>query len=146
MAWITLTEDNVRERLSWPELSAFKTWHLKAGQDDPVPETIVRVVNEVRGYVSGCARNVLGPAGTIPDSLADAALSLMRWRLATRLPGASQALLDESRKQEYDDALRLLRDVARCNFGIEPGADVSGDCASGNAGSGRWGGNPKMSF
>lgn len=147
MAWIELTVDDVKERLTWPELEAFQTWHLENGQPDPVPGTIERVVREVRGFVGGCSRNTLGAGNTIPDELADAALSIIRWRLASRHVGAGETLLDEARKMEYEDARDLLKDVSRCRFEIQQPIDHScdpGDSASNH--SGKWGGDPYIQF
>lgn len=146
MAWIALTTNDVRERLSWPELDAFQNWHRAPNQVDPIPETISGVVREVRGYVGGCSRNTLGTDGTIPEELYHAALALIRWRLATRLPGCGPDLLDEARKTEYEDAKELLRAVSRCQFGIESPAGDSCDASDGSNHAGQWGGNAFIQF
>ena len=46
------------------------------------------------------------------------ASAIVRWRLITRLPINSAALL-ETRKQEYQDALRLLEQTAAGKFLVE---------------------------
>lgn len=116
MAWITLTEDDVVTKLSGPETSAMKTAALKVAQIDPLPEVLVQVVREIRGYVAACAANILGDGSTIPDELLGAAISRIRFELATRLPVAS--LLTEDRRKANENALTLLRDVAACKFKI----------------------------
>lgn len=114
MSWITLTEDDVITKLSGPETAALKTAALQAAQGDPLPEVIEQVVKEIRGYVAACERNTLGAGETIPDELKGAAISRIRFELATRLPVAS--LLTEDRRTANANAISLLKDVARCGF------------------------------
>lgn len=122
MAWKTLSEEQVRTRLSGPELAALRTAALAAGQEDPLPEVIAQVTGEVRGYVAACSANRLGPAGTIPPQLESAALALIRYRLAGRLP--VRTLMTDDRRTEREAAERLLRDVAACKFAVEAPADA----------------------
>lgn len=119
MSWITLTEADVITKLSGPELAAMKTAALQAAQTNPLTEVITQVVREIRGYVAACQRNTLGDGDTIPDELLGAAVSRIRFELATRLPVAS--LLTQARTDANSQALTLLRDVAACKFlVIEP--------------------------
>lgn len=113
--WIELTEDDVLTRLAGPELAAYRTAAKKEDQDDPLPATLAAVTDEVRGYVSACRENTLGPANTIPPRLKSAALDIARYRLTTRLP----LKVTESRQREYENAIRLLEQVARCAFRVE---------------------------
>jgi phage gp36-like protein len=121
MSWIVITEAAVRSTLAAAELSALRTVQLAAGQADPLAEIIERTVDEVRGYVAAHPQNRLGADGTIPAELESAALALVRYRLATRLP--IKTLLTDARKDEQRDALTLLRDVAGGRFAIVPPDD-----------------------
>ena len=123
MSWIILTTADVQSRLADAELVALRNQQLAAGQPDPLPEVIERVVEEVRGYVAGCSSNVLGSAGAIPARLEDAALAIIRTRLASRLPDVG--IMTEDRRTECQDALRLLRDVAACKFSIPRPANAA---------------------
>lgn len=114
MSWITLTESQVITKLSGPEIAAMKTAALQAAQANPLPGVISQIVKEIRGYVAACERNVLGDGETIPDELEGAAISRIRFELATRLPVAS--LLTEDRRTANANALTLLRDAAACRF------------------------------
>jgi phage gp36-like protein len=118
--WITLTEALVANRMTGAELTAMKTAALGGGQSGAtvLADCISAVVREVRGYVAACATNTLGDGETIPQELEHAALALLRQRLANRLPGMAKLMQDDARKAEYDDAVRLLRDVAACRFAI----------------------------
>jgi hypothetical protein len=115
MAWITITTNDVKTRLAGAELTAYQTAALAVGQTDPLPEIIQGVIREVRGRVAACRQNTLGDGDTIPDELLHHALAVIRYRLTTRLPIA----VKEERKQEYDDALETLREVAKCEFVVE---------------------------
>lgn len=114
MSWIPLTENDVITKLSGPEIAAMKTAALQASQVNPLPGVITQIVKEIRGYIAACARNTLGDGETIPDELLGAAISRIRFELATRLPVAS--LLTEDRRTANANALTLLRDVAGCRF------------------------------
>lgn len=131
MSWITLTETNVLTKLSGPEISAMKTAALQSGQANPLTGIISQIVKEIRGYVAACARNTLGDGETIPDELEGAAISRIRFELATRLPVAS--LLTEDRKTANANALTMLRDVASCRFNVVQPAEVAEDQAPGSS-------------
>lgn len=115
--WKAITETEVRTRLTGPEMTALKSAALAEGQTDPLPEIISQVTGEVRGYIAACPSNRLGPAGTLPPQLEGAALSLIRYRLATRLP--TDRLLTDARKRDQEQAVQLCRDVAACRFMVE---------------------------
>ena len=126
MAWIAITPDDVKTRLTGAEVAALKSVALAPGQGDPLDEIIAHVTNEVRGYVAANVKNTLGAAGTIPAKLLSAALAIIRYRVATRLP--TKSLLTEDRVRENDAAIRLLERVADDKFAIEDPitGDVSG--------------------
>lgn len=126
MSWTTLTADHVKTRLAAAELAALQTVALAVGQTDPLPEIIAAVTDEIRGYIAANSSNQLGAAGAVPPRLESAALAIIRYRLATRLPVKS--LLTEDRVKENEAAIRLLERVAAGNFAIEDSAgnEVSG--------------------
>lgn len=117
MSWITLTQTHLEDYLTGNELSRLQSAALADDQDNPIPDIIADVVEEVRGRVAANPRNTLGANGKIPDELNAAALAIVRWRVINRLPGL-KSLATEERKDEKDDALRLLRDVAADKFSI----------------------------
>lgn len=118
MPWQTISETDIRDRLSGPELAAYKSAALATGQTDPLPGLIAQTVDEVRGYIAAAGSVALGEGTTVPSKLVSAACAIVRWRLITRLPLSSAAML-ETRKQEYQDALRLLEQVAAGKFLVE---------------------------
>ncbi len=117
--WITLTADAVKTRLTKPELTALLGAARQAEQTDAglLAEAASSVASEVRGYVSACSRNRLGPEGTIPEELLGSSLALVRRYLFTRLPGM-KSLYDEVRQKETEDALTRLRDTAKGFFAV----------------------------
>jgi len=117
MAWISITTSEVQTRLTGPELSAVQQIALAPGQTNPLPELIGQVVDEIRGYIAAHAANKLGAGSTIPQKLLGAALAMIRYRLATRLPVRS--LLTQERTDENREAIRLLERVADGRFKIE---------------------------
>jgi hypothetical protein len=127
MAWISIEEADVQSRLAAAELSALKTVALADGQTSPLTDVIAHVVDEIRGYVAACAANTLGEGAVIPQKLLSAALAMIRFRLATRLP---RFPLDENRRRENDQALRLLEQVAACKFAIEEPATAEDEAVS----------------
>jgi phage gp36-like protein len=118
MPWITLTATDVRTRLTGPELAAAQAAALQGGQGDPLPDVVAQVVAEARGYIAGHASNRLdADTSTIPAALQSAVLAIIRYRLLTRLPVKS--LLTEDRVKENEQALLLLRMVARGEFAVD---------------------------
>jgi hypothetical protein len=128
--WITITEADVVPKLSAPEIAAMKSAALQVGQANPLAAVIAQVVLEIRGYVAACQGNVLGDGQTIPDELLGAAVSRIRFELATRLPAE---LLNEDRRRANDNALTLLRDVAACRFALVQPATAAADQPGGPA-------------
>jgi hypothetical protein len=112
MSWISITEADVQTRLSAGELSAFKNAALVVGQVNPLPEIITGVVLEIRNAVANNDSNTLGDGETIPQGALHHALAIIRYRLATRLPGMAR-LIDELRRREYEDAVSWLRSKPR---------------------------------
>lgn len=127
MAWTTITVEQVKTRLAGAELTAVQSAALADAQTDPLPEIVVQVVDEIRGY---CAAGgvTLGLANTIPCKLVGAALAIIRYRLCTRLPVRS--LLTDARVDENRDALTLLSRVADQKFSVEEPTEASTEQAS----------------
>lgn len=117
MAWVSLTEADVRTRLSSAEVAALNAVHVAAGDTQTLPRVIAQVVDEVRGYIAATGNTDLEDGAKIPGKLVGAALALIRYRLISSLP--NQSLITEPRKQEYNDAIRLLERVADGKFRVE---------------------------
>jgi hypothetical protein len=127
--WQTITEADVVTKLSGPENAAMQTVALKSGQANPLTGIISQVVAEIRGYVAACANNTLGEGETIPSELLGAAISRIRYELASRLP--VPGLITEARSSANADAIALLRDVAACRFLVVAPETAAPDQAAG---------------
>lgn len=123
MSWITLASADVLAQFS----AAEKTAYDAVSGADKLPDIIVSVSNQVRGYAA--VKNTLGAAGTIPDSLEGVAIAIIRFRFLNGLP--SKTLLTDDRRTEYNDALKVLQDVAAGKFIIDNPA--SGAASFGSA-------------
>jgi hypothetical protein len=123
MAWITLAEAHVEDRMTADELSSLKTISASSG-GTPLADVISGVSNEIRGYV-GAGGYPRGVSGTIPDELLEAAVAIIRYRLILRMP-LEKTLLTPGREKDKDAALDLLRNlVATGKFGIEAPATAA---------------------
>lgn len=146
MAWLSINPDDVKTRLSGPELEALQGTALADGQVDPLPDVISQVTDEIRGYIAAYRPNTLGPLGTLPPQVRAAAITLIRWRLSGRLAiGQAAGLLQsDSRRQEYEDATSFLRDVAAGKISVEAPEDTGPETMPQNEG--RWGSDTKLDF
>jgi phage gp36-like protein len=134
MSWILLTEAHLLSALAAIELSSLRTLQLAEDQEDPLPEVLSRATGEVQGYVG--TRYQVGQPGTVPEQLLNSAIAIARWRLIGRLP--AKALATENRRQEYEDAMAQLRDVAAGKFALDVAAEPAAEQPRPIA-TGRWG-------
>lgn len=127
MSWSTITEAKLLvQAISGVELAALRAAALGSGQVDPVQPSIDQVTGEVRGYVAACKQNTLdADTAKIPDRLMAAACMMVAVAIIGRVPGYD---LDEKKKAALENALRLMRYTATCEFAIED--PVSGDESS----------------
>lgn len=125
MAWITIAESDVLNRLSDGEKTAFE---LASGNSTPsrLAGILSQVTALVRGKVASCKdnRGNMGDTGTIPDELLWAACTIARHSLISNLPTFDEQ--PDARNRELDQAYKQLDDVASCEFGIAS-PDGSGD-------------------
>ena len=111
--WITLTQDDVLASINNSELTAALNTATASGQDNPLDTLLPDVTAEVRGYVR--LRNTLGPAGTLPQELKNAAIDIIIYRAANRL--RKKAIADD-KKPDNDQALRKLEAVAEGGLAV----------------------------
>src|SRR5262249_25587883 len=96
------------------------------GQVDPVQPVIDQVTDLVRGYVGGCKANTLGIGNTIPEKLMQPACDL----IAVRIPQRCRKDPTEARRRAGETAIRVLEQVARCDFSIEEPAVATSEASS----------------
>jgi hypothetical protein len=122
MAWAVITEADVLTVLSYAELTNFRSISLAGGQADPVSPTIQTVTDMVRGKIEAAATNTLGATG-VPARLKATALDIIAVRLGLRVGKAPT----DARKALYDDAMKLLEDVADGKFSVEEPATATNE-------------------
>lgn len=135
MSWTQLTPSHLLESLSAAEVTSLSTLQKAPGQVDPIPEILRRTASEVQGYVG--TRYQVDQEGNVPDQLLSAAIAIARWRLLGRFP--VRVLATDNRRQEYEDAVALLKDVAAGKFSLSEAENPASD-QPGPQGSGAWGG------
>jgi hypothetical protein len=111
MPWITPTLTLCKTRLTGAEYTALSSAAKSSSQEAEAmaQQVIDTVVTRIRGRVPATVK--LGAAGTIPDELQGAFLSLWVYEFITRLP-QMKSLLDELRVKSWDNANSELRDLA----------------------------------
>ena len=150
MAWVTITPEEVRWKISDEEFEATQTYDLASGQADPLPEVVSLTLAEVRGYIP---RTCINPdSSLIPPELKDTALIVAREKAIARLAGGDCSMT-EVRSRELEFAIQRLRDTARGQFYIEPGVaveELASDPASDDISGGNevicFGGESKLEF
>jgi phage gp36-like protein len=106
-SWNTITVQNIMSRFSDAEKAA-----LSALQS--MPDQITRVLSDVTDSARGKIKaggGQLGPDGTVPNSLKLEVVSLALWLWITGF-SKNDKLQTDGRKQNYNDALAVLKDVA----------------------------------
>jgi phage gp36-like protein len=111
--WITIEQGDVLASINNAELEAALNAALAAGQENPLATLIPDVTAEVRGYVR--RRNTLGPSGTLPQELKNAAIDIIIYRTANRL---RKKAIAEDKKADTDQALRKLAGVAEGRLAV----------------------------
>jgi len=118
MAWVSITENDVRRRLNAGELAALAKYETS---DDStgfkLADMILEVVREVRGFVAGYASNTLGATDTAPNELTNTIAVITRHLFLTTQP--NKALLTDHRVREYDRAYATLDLVTKGTFRVE---------------------------
>lgn len=108
--WVVLTAGMLQSRISSPEYAAFTASIIQGSQADPVPQILADIAQQVRAAVRSGRKTALGPAGTIPASLKNAALALSKYQVFSRVTALRQYC--EAMRGEVKDATELLTQVA----------------------------------
>jgi hypothetical protein len=116
MAWRAITNQDILTKLSADELAQVRAQASEG--TDPVSDAVALVVERVRGSIAANSKNTMGPEGTLPERLIDAAVALMVPALYGRTAGLLIDLNDV-RKEAAKEATALLREVARGLFAVE---------------------------
>jgi len=125
MTWEVLTSEDVLAQFTIAEASAVRSLQGSgSGSGQPfenIDAKVIRVIDEVRGYITagGYALDTTSDPRTIPISLFEDAIAIVRWRILIALPSFRQ-LQTEERKQAFEDALKKLDLIRQQKFVIDP--------------------------
>ena len=137
MAWITLTEANIKDRLSANEIESWDD----AGQDvgsevSRIPGIITQVTSLVRGRVATCRDSQLGLAGLIPEELLWSAATIAKNMILNSIPTGVE--IAQERSDENRRAHEMLDQAADCKLSItgddsvttanQVASEFGGDC------------------
>lgn len=106
--WITIAEADVQNSINDSELEANLGIAQASGQT--AAAIITAIIADVSAEIAGYCRAVgpIGPAGTIPQELKNAAIDIILYRVCGRVSGATAA---NARKKSHDDAMAVLAKV-----------------------------------
>lgn len=129
--WIMLTAAMLQSRISAPEYERLTSSLIQYGQSDPVPSLLDDVTERVRNAIRSGGRVGLGATDTIPASLRDAALSIVKYRLFGRV-----SILRSLAEMAKDDAEAAERQLERIEDGktLVEGPSTVSESAAGKHG------------
>jgi hypothetical protein len=123
MSWEQLTTEDVLNQFTISEAAAIRQAQGSGtGSGFPfsnIDTKVGFVIDEVRGYIAAGGYTLDVIDNTIPLSLFEDAIAIVRWRLLIALPSLRQ-LQTEERKLAFDEALKKLNLIASQKFGVEP--------------------------
>lgn len=144
MSWIALSSDDIENSLTATEQSLMET---DSSTEADLTTIVASVTTLVRGKVNSYRPNQgrLGPAGTIPDELWAAAISIARYKFLSHLP--QNQLMAPDRENDKVDAYAQLEAAATGDLVIIRGDEISGQspvtlAEAGSSGSNLQGPNP----
>lgn len=124
--WNPITEADIMSRFSDAERAALRSLQVIP---DQLATVISKEVKAARGKIKA-GGGQLGLDGTIPDSVQPEVVSIAIWRWITAF-SKNTAIQSDVRKQNYTDALAVLKDISLGKQKVElPDAGTTDDTAS----------------
>lgn len=111
MAWRTVDARDLAATLSQTEIDTYRR-SFPPGGGDPVSRLLSRTAAMVRGYVASNGKVAMGPSGTLPESLINAAMDYAAADVLKRMPTP----LNEDRRKARQRAEELFEKVAKGDF------------------------------
>lgn len=116
--WIPITKQIVQSHMMAIELEIYTTVEIDDGQtpEQLLEEFIEQVVDTARGYCATAVREgylkSMGPEGTVPRRMVLKVCNIIRYELATRIPGMARFITEPRQKQQESDE-KYLAGVAK---------------------------------
>jgi hypothetical protein len=131
--WRAPTEKDLSSSISASEIEAYRTACADEEQGDPIANLLTRGTDHVRGYLRANSKIVMGPKGTLPESLIAPCMDFCAFDVVKRVPRANT----EDRRTARRDAVSLFGRVQTGAFDVESygaeepqGSAVSSELAS----------------
>lgn len=117
--WRTVDANDLAATLSLDEIEAYRR-SFPRGAGDPVARLLSRTTAMVRGYVASNGKVAMGPSGTLPESLVNAAMDYATADVLKRM----DTPMNDDRKRARQRAEELFEKVAKGEYTPESeGAD-----------------------
>lgn len=113
--WRAPAEKDLSSSISASEIEAYRTACADEEQGDPITSLLTRGVDHVRGYIRANGKIVLGPKGTLPESLIAPCMDYIAYDVVKRVPRANT----EDRRAARRDAVTLFGRVQSGTFDVE---------------------------
>ena len=113
--WRTPTEKDLSSSISAAEIEAYRTVCADEEQGDPIENLLTRGADHVRGYLRANSKIVMGPKGTLPESLIAPCMDYIAFDVVKRVPRANT----EDRRTARRDAVTLFGRVQSSGFDVE---------------------------
>lgn len=114
--WRAPAERDLAASISANEIEAYREAAADEEQHgDPIAALLVRGANLVRGYLRANTSVVMGPAGTIPESLIAPCMDYIAFDVVKRVPRANT----DDRRRARQDATRLFEQARSGEFFVE---------------------------
>lgn len=107
MSWNTLATTDVTEQMTAGEVAALENIQ---GASTQLQAILTRVTNQAVSQILA-GGNPIGPAGTVPDSVAQDVIAITRWRWLSSFPSL-KAFKTEDREKEHDKGQAHLSSIA----------------------------------
>ena len=131
--WREPTEKDLSSSISAAEIEAYRTACADEEQGDPITHLLTRGTDHVRGYLRANSKIVMGPKGTLPESLIAPCMDYTAFDVVKRIPRGNT----EDRRTARRDAVTLFGRVQTGAFDVESygaqetqGSAVSSELAS----------------
>lgn len=128
MPWTTLTEQMVMDQFTELESAAIAA--AQSGGASKLPEILEKTLDQIREDILAGGFELDADTTKIPAGLHNDAISMVRWKLLTSIPGLED-LQTEVRRDEHRESLRKLRDIAAGKRRVEPPAGATNLTSSG---------------
>lgn len=114
--WRAPAEKDLAVSISADEIEAYREAAAdEEAHGDPIAALLTRGADFVRGYIRANTAVVMGPAGTLPESLIAPCMDYLAVDVVKRVPRANT----EDRRRARSDAIRLFEQVRSGGYAVE---------------------------